>query len=85
MYLLPLPIPSIRESRHKIHKRLKSKIYTGYDLLENYDINYVHESYHYSQLFYVEVDQASHNNRLEIEYILQNKVDNNYCGVGNVF
>ena len=38
---------------------------TGYHLLENYDINYVHESYHYSQLFDVVVDQASPN-RLEI-------------------
>ena len=42
----------------------------------------MHASYQYSQLFDVEVDQASHN-RLEIDYIIENKVDN--CGVGNLF
>ena len=44
-------------------------MYTGYHLLENYDIHYVHASYHYSQLVDIEVDQVSHN-RLEIEYII---------------
>ena len=41
------------------------QIYTGYHILENYDIHYVHANYYCSQLVDVEVDQVSHN-RLEI-------------------
>ena len=82
--LLPLPLPPSRENRHNIHKR-QADIYTGYHLLENYDIHYVHASYHYSQLVDIEVDQVSHN-RLEIEYsctLYLYKVDNS--GVRNLF
>ena len=66
VHLLPLPLPPIRESRHNIHKRLKSRYIPAMIFWKNYDIHYVHASYHYSKLFEVEVDQASHN-RLEIE------------------
>ena len=63
------------------------QIYTGYHILENYGIHYVHESYHYSQLVDVEVDQVSHN-RLDIEYIilalkviLLDRLQGNICSV----
>ena len=45
------------------------QICTGYHILENYDIHYVHTNYYCSQLVDVEVDQVSHN-RLEIESII---------------
>ena len=68
-YLTPTPIP---ESRHKIHKQ---QIYTGYHILENYDIHYVHANCHCSQLVEVEVDQVSQYNQLYV-YEIGNYVVN---------